>query len=212
MSDSYPPVPPAPQQPEGFQQPYQGAQPPQYNQASPAQYGQQPYPPQPYQQQPYPSQPYQRQPYGQPQYTPYPPQQFAPQWGQAPAKPKSSGFRIAAGIVGVVLGLFLLLESGPGFRYDAFVALLFLIAALGNITSGILLLVMQSGQGRGAPITAISFAGFALLASLVSTSVPYYGAAPLLIDIILATPVIVLMSLGLSREAKEAAAPSYRGY
>ncbi|MFF1880165.1 hypothetical protein ACFVVC_01685 [Pseudarthrobacter sp. NPDC058196] len=197
MTENYPPVPPAPQQqPAGFQppspQPYQGNQAPQYGQPpAPAPYGQQPYP--------------QQQPYGQqPQYAPYPPQQYAPQWAPPSAKPKSSGFRVAAGIVGIVLGFFTLIEAGPGFGHNAFIALLLLIAALGNITSGILLLVTQRGRTRGAPITAISFAGFALLASLMAIAVPYYGGAPFIIDVLLATPVIVVMSLGLSRETRGA--------
>ncbi|QDG89074.1 hypothetical protein [Pseudarthrobacter sp. NIBRBAC000502770] len=196
MTENYPPVPPAPQQPDNqpFVAPaqFQG-QPPQYNQGLPAQYGQQPYPPQ---------QPYGQPQYGQPHYAPYPPQQYASQWGQAPAKPKSSGFRIAAGIIGIVLGFFMLIEAGPGFGHNAFIALLLLIAALGNATAGILLLANQRGTTRGVPITAISFAGFALLSSLMAIAVPYYGGAPLLIDLLLATPVIVLLGIGLSRESR----------
>lgn len=198
MTDNYPPVPPAPQLPEG--QPFQasgqfpGGQPPQYSQAPPAQYGQQPYAPQ---------QPYNQQPYGQPQYAPYPPQHYAPQWAAAaPAKTKSSGYRVAAGIIGIVLGFFMLIEAGPGFGHNAFIALLLLIAALGNLSAGIVLLTMQRGRTRGAPITAISFAGFALLSSLMAISVPYYGGAPFIIDLVLATPLIVLMAIGLSRETQ----------
>src|SRR6478735_7280004 len=127
MTDSYPPVPPAPQQPDNqpFAAPglFQGQQ-PQYNQAPPAQFSQQPYPQQPYQQ---PS-------YGQqPQYAAYPPQQYAPQWGQAAPKPKASGFRIAAGILGIVLGFFLLMASVVGFSSNGIAGFLLLVAALGNL-------------------------------------------------------------------------------
>ena len=97
MTEQQPPIPPAPQQPNGFmppapvppapvppapqpQQPYgqqpHGQQPP-YNQDP---YGQQPYPQQPYGQQPpygQPQQPYTQQPYGQPQ----------PPYGQPPIPP-----------------------------------------------------------------------------------------------------------------------------
>ncbi|MDQ0664544.1 phosphoglycerol transferase MdoB-like AlkP superfamily enzyme [Arthrobacter ulcerisalmonis] len=191
MTENHPPLPPAQQQAEGHPYPGPGQsqsqqlprynQAPQYDQAPPTQYGQ--------------------QPYGQPQYSPYPPPQYPPQWGQAAlAKPKSSGFRIASGIISIVLGFFLLLEAGPGFGHNAFIALLLLIAALGNISGGIVLLVMQRGRTSGAPITSISFAGFALLVSLMATAVPYYGAAPFVIDLLLATPVLVVMGIGLSRE------------
>lgn len=195
MTDNYPPVPPAPQTPEGepFQAPGQfpNSQPPQYNQAPPAQYGQQPYAPQ---------QPYSQQQYGQPQYAPYPPQQFAPQWSPAALKPRSSGFRLAAGIVGIVLGFVLLLASGAGFHANAIAGLLLLIAALGNIAAGIVLLAMQRGNTRGAPITSISFAGFALLAALMA--IPFAGGAILFFTVLLATPVLIVMGLGLSREMR----------
>jgi hypothetical protein len=198
LTENYPQVPPAPQQqPAGFQPPFQGSQTPQYGQPAPAPYGQQPYP--------------QQQPYAQqPQYAPYPPQQHAPRWSQAtPPKPKSSGFRVAAGIVGIVLGSVLLLMCGVGFRYNLFTGLLLLIAALGNVTAGIVLLAMQRGKTRGAPITAISFAGFALLAALLA--IPFTGGAILFFTFLLATPVLVIMGLGLSREMKEPASPSYPG-
>jgi uncharacterized membrane protein len=195
MTDQHPPVPPAPQQqPAGFQPPFQGHQQPQYGQPAPAPYGQQPY---------------NQQQYGQPQYA-QPPQQYAPQWSQpVPPKPKSSGFRVAAGIVGIVLGFILLLACGIGFRANAVAGLLLLIAALGNIASGIVLLAMQRGETRGAPITAISFAGFALLAALMA--IPFAGGAILFFTVLLATPLLVLMGMGLSREMKETAPPLYAG-
>lgn len=193
MTDSYPPVPPAPQQPESqpFAAPGQFQGQPQYNPAPPPQYGQQPYPQQPYQQ---PS-------YGQqPQYAAYPQQQYAPQWGQAVPRPKSSGFRVAAGIVGIVLGFFLLIASVVASSYNGFGGFLLVVAALGNLTSGIVLLAMQRGRGRGAPITAISFAGFALLVSFLSTT--YIGAGAMVFAVLLGTPILVVMGMGLSREVK----------
>ncbi|QOD06146.1 hypothetical protein [Pseudarthrobacter sp. BIM B-2242] len=205
MTENYPPVPPAPQQPEGqpFTAPgnFQGSQqPPQYTQAPPPAYGQQPYP----------QQPHSQQQYGQPQYAPYPPQQYAQQWSQPVApKPKASGFRVAAGIVGIVLGFILLLASGVGFGANVIAGLLLLIAALGNIAAGIVLLAMQRGKTRGAPITAISFAGFALLAAIMA--IPFAGGAILFFTVLLAVPLLVLMGMGLSREMKEEASPSYSG-
>lgn len=191
MTDSYPPVPPAPQQPDS--QPFAASGPFQgqpYNSAPPMQYGQHPYR----------QQPYQQQPYGQPQYASYPPLQYEPQWGQTAPRLKSSGFRVAAGIVGIVLGFFLLIASIVASSYNGFGGFLLLVSALGNITSGIVLLAMQRGRGRGAPITAISFAGFALLVSFLSTT--YIGAGAMVFAILLGTPVLVVMGLGLSREMK----------
>jgi hypothetical protein len=206
MTDNILPVPPAPQQPEGYPQhapgQFQGNPPSQsYTQAPPPAYGQQPLQ----------QQPYSQQPYGQSQYPPYPPQPSAPHWNPAaPPKPKSSGFRVAAGIVGIVLGFVLLLASGAGFHANAIAGLLLLIAALGNIAAGIVLLAMQRGKTRGAPITSISFAGFALLASLMA--VPFAGGAILFFTVILATPVLVVMGMGLPREMKESVSQkSYTG-
>src|SRR4051794_7816290 len=108
MTENYPPVPPAPQQqPEGFQppssQPFQGHQQPQYGQPTPSPYSQQPYPQPPV---------YGQQPHAQQSQYSYSPQQYASQWSQPVApRPKSSGFRIASGIVGIVLGFFLLIAS-----------------------------------------------------------------------------------------------------
>lgn len=179
-------------------------QPPQYGQTPP--YPHQPAAP-PYGQvpPPYAQPPYPPQPYGQPQYVPYPPQQYAPQWVPAgPPKRKASGLRIAAGVLGLVLGFFLLIEAGPGFAYNAFLALLLLAAALANITAGILLLANQRSATRGAPITSISCAGFALLASLLAIVEPYYGGAPFIIDLLLAAPIIILLGICLSRESRAA--------
>lgn len=199
MTENYQPVPPAPQQPEGYPQQapgqFQGFPQPQYPQAAPAPYGQQPYT---------------QQPYGQPQYGPYPPQ-AAPQWAPAAQpKRKSSGFRLAAGIVGIVLGFFLMMGSSAGFSANSIAGLLLLLAGLGNITTGIVLLAMQRGTTRGAPITSITFAGFALLAALLA--IPFTGGAIIFVTVLLATPVLVVMGIGLSREMKEAAfQPSYTG-
>jgi hypothetical protein len=152
--------------------------------------------------------PHGQQPYAQPQYAPYPPQQYAPQWQPAgPAKPKSSGFRVASGIIGIVLGTWLLVPSIAGFASGSstsFMAFLILIAALGNITAGIVLLANQRGRTRGAPITSLSLAGFALLLGFIGLGVEYYGAALLVSSLLLATPILIVMGIGLSREKRGA--------
>src|SRR4051812_8349301 len=64
--------------------------------------------------------------YSQPQFGFVP-----PQWYQAASKPKSSGLRVGAGIVSIVLGAVLLLASMAGFASNVIVGLLLLVAALG---------------------------------------------------------------------------------
>jgi hypothetical protein len=124
--------------------------------------------------------------------------QYAPQWYPAVPAPKSSGLRVAAGIVGIVLGAVLLFASMAGFASNVFAGLLLLVAALGNVTTGIVLLASQRGRSRGAPITSITFAGFALMVALLA--VPFLGGAVLFFAVLLASPVIILLGLGLARE------------
>lgn len=135
---------------------------------------------------------YSHPPYGQA--TP----QYASQWYQTAPHSKSSGLRVAAGIVSIVLGAFLLFASMAGFATNAIAGLLLLVAALGSITTGIVLLASQRSRTRGAPITTITFAGFALLAALLA--VPFLGGAVLFFGVLLAAPVVILLSLGLARE------------
>lgn len=135
--------------------------------------------------------------YSHPPYGPATPQ-YASQWYQAAPESKSSGLRVAAGIVSIVLGAFLLFASMAGFASNVIAGLLLLVAALGSITTGIVLLASHRSRTRGAPITTISFAGFALLAALLA--VPFLGGAVLFLGVLLAAPVVILLSLGLARE------------
>jgi len=128
--------------------------------------------------------------------------QYAPQWYQAASKPKSSGLRVGAGIVSIVLGAVLLLASMAGFASNVIAGLLLLVAALGNVTTGIVLLASQRERTHGAPITSISFAGFALLAALLA--VPFLSGAVLFFTVLLAAPVIILLGLELARVKRAA--------
>lgn len=194
MNDNIPPIPSAPQ--------YHGH-------PVPESYGPPQYIPQPLAGQPYPQQvqqPYFQQP--TPPYA-YPPQAYgmyaeAPQ-GWDPSRPKSSGFRIAAGIVGIACGTWFLVPSIAGFQNEGgvvFMAFLILVAALGSITAGIILLANQRQRGRGAPVTSLGFAGLTVLLGLIGLAVPYYGAALLLSAVVLAGPVLIVMGLGLAREKR----------
>ena len=217
MTENTGPVPPASQPNASWPPPDQGGYPshgptghfpgneptygpPQPQQYAPPGYGQPQYGPPPgYGQQ---------QQYAQPQYAPYPPQQYAPaaQWAPyPPPQVKSSGYRIAAGIVGIVLGAWLLIPACLGLGNSsstAFMGLLVLIAALGSVTAGILLLVNQRGHGLGAPVTSLSFAGLALLLGFIGLAMPYFGMALFVSALILATPVVILMSIGLAKERR----------
>ncbi|HET6268807.1 MAG TPA: hypothetical protein VFE00_01890 [Arthrobacter sp.] len=145
----------------------------------------------------------------QTQYAPYPPQ-FVPAGHRSPAgppRPKSSGFRVASGIIGIVLGSWLLVPSIAGFESSGgvvFTAFLILLSALGNVTAGIVLLANQRGRLRGSPVTSLSFAGFALLVGLIGLAVPFYGPALFVSTLLLAAPVLIIMGLGLSREKRGA--------
>ena len=165
-------------------------------------------PPQPYAQPAPPA--YGQQHYQHLQYAPYPPQQYAPapQWATpGPPRPKSSGFRIAAGIVGIVLGTWLFIPSIAGFQNTGgvvFMAFLILVAALGNITAGIVLLANQRSRTRAAPVTSLSFASFALLLGWIGLAVTYFGPALFASSLLLSAPVLIVMGIGLSREQRGA--------
>jgi uncharacterized membrane protein len=192
MTENIPPIPPAPRSAPNYPSrapsgPIQGngptyGAPHHYNQAPPVVGGQQPQ-------------------YSHPAYSETP-LQYAPQWYPALPTPKSSGFRVAAGIISIVLGAFLLFASMPGFASNPFAGLFLLMAALGNLTTGIVLLASQRGRTRGAPITSISFAGTALLVALLA--VPFLGGAVLFFVVLLAAPVIILLGLGLAQEKSDA--------
>lgn len=97
-----------------------------------------------------------------------------------------------------MLGTFLLFASMAGFASNPIAGLLLLVAALGNVTTGIVVLASQRGRTRGVPITSLSFTGFALLAALLA--VPFLGGAVLFFAVILAAPVAILLGMGLARE------------
>ena len=200
-------IPPAPQQSDGlpgYQPPTGPPQP--YAQPLPPGYGQQP------QYAPYPPQQYAHvSTFGPPhQYTHVPP--FGPPHPYAHTPPfwqpgaKSSGFQVAAGIVSIVFGTMLILPAVAGFRSSgiALLALVILLAALGNMASGILLLANQRNRARWAPVTSMSTAGFALLLGFIGLSVDYYGGALLVISVLLAVPVLILLGIGLAREKRSA--------
>lgn len=179
MNDSIPPVPPSPQHP-GNPVP-EGYAPPQYAPRPPAGYPS-------LEQSPLPNAVYTKAPRG-----------------LDPEGPGASGFRTAAGVVGIVCGVWFLVPSIAGFQNgggDAFMAFLILVAALGNATAGIVLLVNRRQRGRRAPRASLGFAGFAMALGLIGTAVPYYGAALLVSAVALAAPVLIITGIGLAKEKR----------
>lgn len=176
MNDSIPPIPPAP--------PHQNP-----GNRVPDGYAAPQYAPQPYPQQP-------RQPYGA--------YAKAPRVSD-PNRSKSSGFRVAAGIVGIVCGVWFLVPSIAGSQNgggDAFMAFFILAAALGNLAAGIVLLAKHRRRGQRAPMASLGFAGLAMVLGLVGMAIPYYGAALLVSAVALAAPVLVVMGIGLAKERR----------
>jgi hypothetical protein len=195
-----PPIPP----------PYPG-QPPQANGQGVPAYGQpphqqadpgQPFYGQPQYQQGYAGQPaYGQAPYQQPYqvqpalgHNPYPSQAYEL---YGPALPKSSGYRLASGIVGIALGVWLFFSFLIGVSLgQSALLILTLIGCFGSIASGIVLVVKQRDRGRGAPITMITVAGASLIVSFTS-----FGQ--FLFTFMFALPIFIVMGIGLAREARD---------
>ncbi|MEW1820397.1 hypothetical protein AB0323_06320 [Arthrobacter sp. NPDC080031] len=173
--------------------------PPAYPQ-QPAQY---PVQPAPFGQAPYTGHPTHAQgtypPQVHPAQAPYP-QQYAQasQWGYplAPATPKSSGARVASGVVALVLGVWLVMSSMIGISLGtAFASFLTLLVAVFTIAAGIVLLAKQRERQRWVPITLLSLAGAGLLLSLASPG-------QFVITFILSAPIFIVMGIGLWRETQ----------
>lgn len=214
MTENIPPIPPALQAPEPAPQPYPTQPPEGYG---PPVYQAPPQAPQ-YVPAGYPAQPQQ---YGHPQAS-YPPQGYAvpgpyaqpPQQGAyyqqpgqwvpgAPTGPKSSGSRVAAGIVEIALAIWLFFPATVGLSNgQSFLGFLFLVAFLGNMVAGILLLIKHRGRAQSLPITTLSFAGFAALLSLVAALSGFYGVVMPIMTLPLAVPVLIIMGIGLAKEKR----------
>jgi hypothetical protein len=144
----------------------------------------------------------------------YPDKQQAPagQWvPSGPPLPKSSGYRVASGIVAIVLGCWLFIASMASFASNYFssglvtlMSLLFLVAALGNLTSGIVLLAKNRSRLRAAPVTVLTFAALPLLLGLAGFFGGYtYSILVVASSLIFSVPVFIVMGIGLSREKRD---------
>ena len=153
-------------------------------------------------------------PYGQQPYQPYPAYQQAPpplyspdgQWTYAWVSnaPKSSGYRVGAGITSIVLGSWLYIQFLVGVSLGLGVlAFLSLVAAGGTVVSGIVLLAKQRSRGRGVAVTVLSFAGLALFVGFLHLA-GRAGPGMFFFNFLLSVPVLVVMGIGLSRETRSA--------
>lgn len=158
--------------------------------------------------------PYGQQPYLQPSQQPYPAYQQAPQpryspdgqWTYAGASnaPKSSWYRVGAGITSIVLGSWLFLQFLVGASLGlGILAFLSLVAAGGTVVSGIVLLAKQRSRGRGVAVTVLSFAGLALFVGFLHLA-GRAGPGMFFFNFLLSVPVLVVMGIGLSRETRSA--------
>lgn len=201
MTEHVPPVPPADQPHANWPQPGQGSHP-----------SRGPYGPVPGNEPPYgPPQPYTPPGLGQqahhPQYAPYrPPQQYAP----APQQAKSSGYRVASGIVAIVLSLLeLVFFANSAYMAAAWSAGAYIITAvvlailgLGTLTTGIVLLAQHRRRNRITPLVLMALSASAILASAVLLVSELYGAPFLIVSVLLGVPILIVLGIGLSKEKR----------
>lgn len=116
----------------------------------------------------------------------------------APPGPVASRARITAGVLSIVLGLWMFFCSGLVF-VDAFesftdtriVAAVVLFMALATVTRGIVCLRLARDHRRGLPISVVLVLGAGVIASLLLFNA--YGLLLLVPDLILALPSILLL-------------------
>lgn len=116
----------------------------------------------------------------------------------APPGPVASRARITAGVLSIVLGLWMFFCSGLVF-VDAFesftdtriVAAVVLFMALATVTMGIVCLRLARNHRRGLPISVVLILGAGVIASLLLYNA--YGLLLLVPDLILALPSILLL-------------------
>lgn len=148
-------------------------------------------------------------------YAAYPPQQYAqPQFGYPapPAKPPSSGLRVTAGILMIVLGFWLFLSSALSFghyvNYEyapyGIAGLLFGIVSLGSTSTGIIVLAKHRSRTRPAPLAAIIFAALAFIISLWTTAAESGNTLGFICLFVSAPAALIMLGLVLLKEKRTA--------
>lgn len=151
-------------------------------------------------------------PYGPPQ--PHPGMQAPPgQWVYqmaAPPKPKSSGYRVAAGVVAIVLSLVELLLFGNAVSMmSLFVIPVYVTAAVahfilgvGTMTAGIVLLAQHRRRGRKAPVSLLALAALTVLAAMVLVVGEVQSQIVLIVSSLLAVTVLIVLGIGFLKEKR----------
>lgn len=125
----------------------------------------------------------------QPQYS-HPPRNVAV--GQA-----SSGYRVAAGIVAIVLSFVLSFDAAVSFSAgNVLPALVISLASLGNLASGIVILVLHSQRAGNGPNIVLGMAIFGILAGLIGAVTPVVGV--MLGMLIFGSAVVILWAISAS--------------
>jgi peptidoglycan/LPS O-acetylase OafA/YrhL len=126
-------------------------------------------------------------------------------------KPPSSGLRVAAGVVAIVLGLWCLGSALVGvlmaIDYDGYAevvvfTVLFLLLGLGSLASAITLLVQHRRKTPAASVAVLALAALALPAALMSTAEGFWGYFSATVTVLLAVPVFILLGISLVKEKR----------
>jgi hypothetical protein len=121
--------------------------------------------------------------------------------------PASSGYRVTAGIVAIVFSFvlsaqFFVALAGGG----APIALLISLASLGNLVSGIVILVLHNQRLGNAPKVVLGMALFGIVATLLGAFVPVYGPMVAVVGFLLAIVILEATSRGMTREKQTVSA------
>lgn len=128
-----------------------------------------------------------------------------------PALPeaKASGRQKAAAIMAIILGVLLLVPALVMLEDSdlGFMAFLIFLAALGNITVGILMLVKLGAQTGWAPVTLIIATASVVMLGIVGPMLGLFNLALLMLSLPLTVPIGILLGLELAKQKRRAASP-----
>lgn len=158
---------------------------------------------------------YVKQPYHAPQQSPawpyasHAPLQSAPAARPAVPELKASGRQKAAGIMAIILGVLLLLPALVMLEdsHLGLMAFLIFMAALGNITVGILMLVKLGAQTKWAPVTLIIATASVVMLGIIGPIFDLFNLALLMLSLPLVVPIGILLGLELAKQKRKAAPP-----
>lgn len=120
------------------------------------------------------------------------------EWPQAAAQlPASSGYRVTAGILAIVLSFVLSFDALISLGTEnLWAALAISLASLGNLASGIVILVLHRQRLGNGPNIVIGMALFGILAGLFGAVVP--NAGPFVGMVVFAFAIVILWATSAS--------------